>query len=259
MNIPRYDCHLHTHFSPCGDEEMVVENIVKKAHQLNIKGLCFTDHLHNNTALTQYSLLRQEIANTDVANLNIWVGCEVNVRGTNSWSIKPEWVDYFEIIIASPIHWIDEVPKPKDWKFKTIVEYVIKMFKGAVNCPGVNIIGHPILLSGLEDNQINTLEVLEKVLKDDRIIEIFKQAYKQNTAMELNPKTINEDNIKLAKRFYQQALECGCKISLCSDAHKLEAMDVWDKIEELINEFEIDPSRDLWLPSKELTYTKERY
>ncbi len=252
MSIPRYDCHLHSYFSPCAKMEMTPENIVKQAKKLQLDGLCITDHLHLDTPIEQYDKLRTQIPQIDTSDLQIWVGCEVNVYSPNKWSIKPEWTEKFDVILASPIHWIEEVEKPANFEQETIIEYICSMIAGAVNCPGVNIISHPFWFPRPEDVQVDMAAVLDTIIDNKKLLPIFEQARKQNTAFEINPKTIEEDIYEQAKKFYRQVLECGLKLSTCSDAHSLEMMDVWAFHEKFIAELGASVD-NLWLPIEQLT------
>jgi len=251
MLTPRYDCHLHSYFSPCAKLEMTPENIVKRARELHLDGLCITDHLHHDTPIEQYDKLREQIQRIDTSSLEIWIGCEVNIYSPNSWSIRNEWIEKFDVILASPIHWIDKVEKPVNMEFDTIVEYMCGMISGAINCPGVNIISHPFWFPRPEEVDIDMPAVLKKIIDEKKLVPIFKQAEKQNTAFEINPKTIEEDIYEQAKRFYTQAVEYGVKLSTCSDAHSLEMMDVWAFHEKFADELGVSVD-NLWIPIEQL-------
>ncbi len=251
MSALRYDCHLHSYMSPCGADEMTPENIIKRAKELELVGLCMTDHLHKDTPIEQFDKLREEFAIIDKQGIDVWIGCEVNVYNPVSWSIKPEWTKYFDVILASPVHWIEDVEKPANLERETVVKYLCDMINGAVNCPGVNIISHPFWIPRPADVEIDVVGVLQTIIDEQLLVPTFRQSSRLNIAFEINPKTIEPEMYKQAIRFCVQALECGVKISRGSDAHKLAVMDVWDFHEEFANELGLT-RENLWLPSEEL-------
>ncbi len=253
MPINRYDCHLHSYLSPCSSEEMTPENIVLRAKELNLSGLCVTDHLHAETSLEQYSKLRREFAQVNTDGLDIWIGCEVNVYNPNSWSIKPEWIDRFDVILASPIHWIERVEKPEKFNTEIVIEYMCEMIRGAANCPGVNIIAHPFWFPRIEG--VVLADVLQTIINQQRLVSVFKRAAKGNIAFEINPKAVENDVYEQAKGIYLQAVESGVKLSQCSDAHKLDVMDVWEFHDKFAEELGLS-SENFWLPNKELQLTR---
>ncbi len=252
MNIPKYDCHLHSYLSPCGKEQMTPENIIAQAKKLNLAGLCITDHLHTDTPLDQFDNLRDEFAKLDKQNIDIWIGCEVDILNPHTYTIKNEWTERFDLILASPIHWIDDVRKPDNFESHTLINYLCKMINAAVKCPGVNIVSHPCWLPEIEGTDIDTTHILKTIIDKQLLIPTFKLAKESHIAFEINPKVIkDDDSYEQTKRFYTQIAECGVKISLCSDAHTLSAMDIWHLHEKFTEDIGLT-IENLWIPTKEL-------
>ncbi len=251
---PRFDCHLHTCYSPCGTDEMTVENILARASELNLRGICLTDHLHSDTPIEQFHKLREEVKEANTFGIDVRVGCEVNVLAENKWSISEGQVDEFDIILAAPIHLIEGVEKPVNFDNDSLAEYWLMMLQSAINCPGANIIVHPVVLPTGDDFGLNQGKIIQKCLNDGSLRPILEQAAEKSIAFELNPKPANIKELayKPVQDFYRLCMEYKVKISLGSDAHALDGvrsgMDVWDFHKKFLAEINLSSEGQLYVP-----------
>jgi histidinol phosphatase-like PHP family hydrolase len=252
MEFPKYDCHLHTHFSPCGTPEMTAQNIFQRAEEIGLTGLCLTDHLHAFTNFDQFHQLRQEILQADHRNLSVWIGCEVNVLGPGRYSITPEQAKKFDMTVAAPMHWLKEVDKPDSLEESVFAEFIVRMLTAALDCPHVKIIAHPLLMPGDLEIKYDQAKVLKYLIDSPNTTKFLHQARSKNIAIEISPKYIFGPLHDLVVAFYRRCLEENVLLALNSDGHALHMMNIWDRHARFLNILGVTSSNQLWMANNHL-------
>lgn len=248
-----YDCHLHSYHSPCGQPEMTPENVFDRARDLGLAGLCLTDHLHYDTDLGNFHTLRREIQQADARGLEVWFGCEVDVLGRDRYTINPNQVDDFDLVLAAPLHWLSEADLPESLDEASFSRFLLDRLETTLDCPGVRILVHPLAVPSDAHLFYDVYDVIQKLLGLKGLRPFLQRAAQKNMGIEISPKYTFGPYHELAVRFYQQCLEEGVKLSLGSDAHSLAVMDVWENHTRFLNILGVTASNQLWLPSLELS------
>ncbi len=256
MIYDRYDCHLHTHFSPCGTPEMTPTAIFNEARELKMTGLCLTDHMHADTPFAQFAELRKEMQSADSHGLDVKIGCEVNVLGAGRYTITPQQADEMDMIVAAPLHWNPDTEKPASLDESVFAEFLIYMLTAALDCPGVRIVAHPLLLHSEPGMQYDQAKVMKNVIDSPAIAQFFRKAARRNIGIEISPKPVFDPYRDLMLEFYRRCLEEKAKLALNSDAHALYMMDIWEKHEKFLADLGVTSSEVLWLPAEQLRTKK---
>lgn len=248
--LPRFDCHLHTNFSPCALSEMSVENILDQARTLELQGLCLTDHLHPETELEQFRQLRAELAEIPVADLQLWIGCEAEILSNAKFSIDAADVDAMDLVLVAPFHGVYCLDRPADSSTSQIAEFMLRQLNRALDCPGVRIVVHPLWIA--LEWPFDLEGVIKIILDSQALTDLLARAANRGVAMEVNPKMLEVPFWALIEPFYLRCLEQNVRLSFGSDAHSLGRMDMWDAFDQFFNRLGGDANTSLWLPHEQL-------
>lgn len=197
----RGDLHLHTTYS---DGHGSIEQMVQKAIQLGYEYLAICDHsqsVHYANGVSEERLLQQmheiDELNRRYENIYILKGSEVDILSDGRLDFPDSILEQLDVVVAS-IH----------TGFKqNVTQRILK----AMENPHVKIIAHPTgrLISRREGYQVDLKEV-------------FKQAVKTNTALEINA---FPDRLDLSDMNAKTAVEMGVKLVIDTDAHQPEHLD----------------------------------
>jgi DNA polymerase (family 10) len=199
---------LHSH-STWSDGKLSILEMAKAARKRGYKILAITDHTSSLGVVQGMDAAavreqRKEISQAaeELGNgIRIIQGAEVEILADGSLDYSDEVLAELDIVIAS-IHSGLRQPRAK------ITERLIK----AINNPHVDIIGHP---TGrlFPDRDPSDLDMDQ----------VFKAAAKSGVALEINahPSRLDLEDVH-AKR----AIELGIKLSINTDAHSAEDMDL---------------------------------
>ncbi len=250
--MPRYDCHVHTHFSPCGDDDMTVVNIAAKAKHLELEGLCLIDHMYAHTDVEDFGRLREELGQANIPDdLNIWVGCEAEVIQPGRFSIDSHLASKMDIVVAAGYHGMGGLKRPSRNVDMEVAEFIMAMMGSVVDCPNVRIMVHPLWF--WLEWQFDLQKVFKLMLDSQALAEMLAAAAEKGVAMEINPKVICAPFRELMKPFYRTCLEKGIKLAFGSDSHSIERMDIWDEFDAFAEELDTDMTDAVWLPDEQLT------
>jgi len=187
------DLHIHTKWSDGLDS---IENVVKKAKELNYEYIAITDHsptIPAGNGLSEEKLLEQ----WDIleSHDNVLKGVECDILKNGALAYEDRVLEKADFVIAS-VHMF--VPK---------TETILK----AMENENVDAIGHPTgKFIGVTDGYDLDME------------KIFEKAAETNTALEINayPKRLDLKDIYIKK-----AKEYGVKFIIGTDSHNVEEMD----------------------------------
>ncbi len=184
------DLHIHTEWS---DGLNSIENIVKKAKELNYEYIAITDHTYpTGNGLTEKRLLEQ----WDVLESydEVLKGVECDILRDGSLSLRDNILEKADLVIAS-VH-----------GFKPTTETILK----AMENENIDVIGHPTgRLIGVKTGYDLDME------------KIFEKAAETKTALEINayPRRLDLRDIHIKK-----AKEYGVKFSIGTDSHSIKEM-----------------------------------
>ncbi len=230
---------------------MTIENILRQAQCLGLSGLCLTDHLHPKTSLEQFSRLRAELDCSPIpSDLRVWVGCEAEVLAPGRFTLAPSAASHFDLVLVAPYHGLDWVDRPRGHRESEIAEFILLMMHSALDCPGVRVVAHPVLV-WME--WAFDLERVYRIMLESRSMSLLlKRAARGGIAMEINSKFTSGPLREMVLPFYRRCLEQGVKLSLGSDAHSPEGMDIWDEFQTFVDDLGAEVPGCLWIPSEHL-------
>lgn len=258
MNFVHSDFHVHTApISRCAREDAKLENYIELAKEQRITNIGISNHFWDDTYIDNgdsfpfrgFNNLFQIFKNVpnDLKGINIYFGIEVDVNKDNIIGLQEKDFDKFDYILIATNHFhlrgfqIENSANLDD--IEVIKKYQFEHIKAAFNFPfpRLKIICHPFVIYGASVEKC--LEFLNSV-SDDEYREIFLEATKKNTVIELHKEfctlhkrafPCDEDGFALEYlRLLKIANECGCKFAIGSDSHSKD-MFVHNKFEQLIN------------------------
>lgn len=227
MNI--LDNHVHTHFSSDGKDNM--EDVIKRAIQIGVKHITFTDHLEYNT--DRFSLNCKEYCDTIYRykekyknDIEILLGVEVGYQNHVKDEIE-EIVNSnpFDFVLCST-HSVDKINVPDKKYFEgytkkeAYTRYFESMLETTKNFKNFNSYGHLdyiIRYGNFENNKV--------IYSDYKCIldEILKNIINNGSGIELNTSgyrygldTIHP-NMDILKRYKELGGEV---ITIGSDSHR---------------------------------------
>ncbi len=203
LNI-KEDYHIHCNYNDHSSNDLSVENIIKKAKNLDLQTIAITEHVRNNSDWTEKYL--QEIKSfKHTTTINILKGFEAKILPDGDIDCPKDYLNKEYFIVAS-FHTKYQV---KEKWYNALLE--------AIRNENVNVIGHlaPEPEFSLTPEEIKGLG--EEILSNNKIIEI--NAKYKRPPLEL---------LKIFK-------ELEIKFHLGSDAHTLNDIGNFDRIKHLIN------------------------
>jgi len=193
INDIKGDLHIHTKWSDGLDS---IENVVKKAKELNYEYIAITDHsptVPEGNGLSEEKLLKQ----WDILESydSVLKGVECDILKNGALAYEDRVLEKADFVIAS-VHMF--IPK---------TETILK----AMENENVDAIGHPTgRLIGIKREYDLDME------------KMFEKATETNTALEINayPKRLD-----LKDTYIKKAKEYGVKFAIGTDSHDVEEMD----------------------------------
>lgn len=240
------DYHIHSNFS--GDSVEDLENIIKKAKELELKEIAITDHMDLDTGsiydsnfildLNKYIPRLLELKERERKNIDIKIGMEFGIqRHLGKEAEKIIKNHPFDFVISS-IHSIDKIliDKKEYWSDKTKEEGQEKYFLEVLNCiksyDTFSVQGHLDFISryGGEGKK----GFINYAKYDDIIDEILKELIDKGKGIEINTSGIRylENRFypcnSLVKRYFDLGGEI---ITIGSDSHR--AIDICKNFSEV--------------------------
>ena len=198
------DYHIHCSYNDHSSPDLTVENIIKKAKELNLTTIAFTEHVRNTSDWTERYI--EEINQfLPITNLNVLKGFEAKILPDGSIDCPSIYLndDYF--IVAS----FHTKYQEKDKWYNALLK--------AINNESVNVIGH------LEHDHCFSL-------KYDEIKRIGEEVVSNDKIIEINSK-YHRPPLEYLKIF----AGLGVRFHLGSDAHSLDEIGNFGGINDLIN------------------------
>ena len=198
------DLHTHTNWS---DGRATIEQMAEAAMERGYEYLAISDHslglgfigLTVEKLREQWDIINS--LNEHYKPFRLLRGIEVNIRADGTLDYPDDVLTEFDVIVAS-IH--SGLGQSR--------EKITERLLSAIRNPRVNIIGHP---SGRLINKREPSDFDEDA--------VFAAASETGTALEINSQP---DRLDLKDSQARRAIEMGCRISIDSDAHSTDQLDL---------------------------------
>lgn len=243
------DLHVHTHHSPCGQDEMVPGEILRTAAERGIAKLAITDHLYPFTDLSAFDEIRSGFADAGSrmnGSIEVFFGCEVEIMAPGRTAGSPELAERMDFVMAGATHFhnrgITDLPEGMD--DHETARYILRTFEYAAGLPWVDVIAHPFFVIP----RVCSGEVVG-LLTNSELRPALELARDNDVALEISRRILHTpEQLQFSKRFYPLCKEVGLKFTVGSDAHRLEDVGNVRVLEPFINEMGLT-EKDFRLPS----------
>lgn len=200
------DLHMHTTAS---DGTLSVREMAEEAKKRGRKYIVITDHsrslgIGNGLSIERLMAQRQEVqqANAEMGDdFHVFHGTEMDINADGSLDYPDEILEQLDFVIAS-LHVSLQQER----------EQITQRLLNAIKNPHVDLIGHP---------RAQLIGRREPVNAD--MDAVFAAAKEYNTALEINA---NPYRLDLEAQYARRAVEMGIMLSINTDAHQAEQMDL---------------------------------
>ncbi len=251
-----HDMHIHTHFSPCADNTATAEHYIKKARELGLKKIGFSDHMWDSAVectipdyrpltFERISQIRGEVAQLDTSGIEILFGCETECDKFGTVAISEEVAASLDFLIAPQAHTHLTMPKEFYEPYRKHAEFMLERFYNIVESPVskyVTTIPHPFAAVACPyDNR-----ELIRLITDKEFSDCFRAAKEKNIAIEINAsvfakKTLGEISKDAMIHMFEIAKTVGCKFVFGSDSHRSTGHDSFYKNYVIASLLELKP------------------
>ncbi len=200
------DLHMHTTWS---DGHFSVREMAEAARDRGLEYIVITDHSQYSAianGLSAERLLEQqkEVREVDEAmgpTFKVFHGVEMDIRSDGTLDYPDELLERLDFVIAS-LH----------FSLRQERNVITRRLLNAIENPHVDLIGHP-------RGQL----IEEREPADLDMDAVFEAAAQNGTALEINA---NPKRLDLEAQYARRAVELGIPLSINSDAHKIDQMDL---------------------------------
>lgn len=200
------DLHMHTTWS---DGQSSVYEMAEAARARGLKHIVITDHsvslgIANGLSVERLLQQQEEVRRVNTAmgdDFTVLHGTEMDIKADGTLDFPDDILAKLDLVIAS-LHVSLQQPQ----------EQITERLLNAINNPHVDIIGHPRgrLIPEREPADLDMDVILEAAAKTD-------------TALEINA---NPRRLDLESAYARRAQELGVKISINTDAHSIDNLDL---------------------------------
>ena len=241
------DLHVHTHHSPCGDDEMVPREIIRLAVGRGIRKLAFTDHLYPFTEMRTIEDVRAkalECPEVKRGEIDVLFGCEAEVMSPGRTAGSQEIADNLDFVMAGATHFqnkgMTDMPPTND--LHEIGGHYLRMFEYAVSLPWVSVVAHPFFVTP------GTCPIKAVYsIRDEELLPAIELAKQNDVAIEISRRVFWPGQLDFSTRFYRLCKRVGTKFTVGSDAHQLDHVGNIRVLQPLIEDLGLSES-DFWQP-----------
>jgi histidinol phosphatase-like PHP family hydrolase len=225
----RYDYHIHTFRSPCGEEENTPAAVVRCMEALGFAGMGFSDHLHPHTDPEGFQETRKDVDKAKPA-IQVFIGCEAELLGDGRSTITASLAAALDYVLLAPNHYhLAGFRLPSLPKTASAVSFVVERHLEAASCPLADVVVHPF--TGI-DTLGHDPDLVLKAITDGDLEEIVRAASANDAAFELSRRALDLSS-SFMLRFYRLCRDAGVPLVACSDAHNLTTLGCTRKLASL--------------------------
>lgn len=237
------DYHTHTIFSknpllPYYHAKGTIEDNIKKASEIGLKEIAITDHGYNHKFFgcrrkNNLTNKKEIIRLSQKYNIKVYFGVEANFISTDGTiDILPEDLNSLDIVLCG----FHKTVKTKTFldKFKVLWANI---FSGKKVKQKLYERNTQMVLGALEKYNIDVLTHLNSKMKCD-VAQIAKKCAEKGTYIELN-----EKHCDFSKEEIENMLKTEVMFIVNSDAHRPEKIGKFEKIKNLIEDYNIPVER----------------
>ena len=233
----RADLHMHTTWS---DGHFSIREMAEAARERGREYIVITDHsqysaIANGLSIERLLEQQKEVREVDEAmgpEFKVFHGIEMDIRSDGTLDYPDEILAQLDFVIAS-LH----------FSLRQERDVITRRLLNAIENSRVDLIGHP-------RGQL----IEEREPADLDMDAVFEAATKHGTALEINA---NPRRLDLEAQYARRAIELGIPLSINSDAHKIEQMDLlpfgiltarraWAEADQVINTWSLERFTD-WI------------
>ncbi len=234
--IPEYDMHVHTVLCGHAHESATIERLAAHADVLEMKLLCFSEHVHGPESLSHLEHIRKVVeAIQPACRCRLVVGAEVDVDPDHCDGrlvVPPP--DYVEFVIGS-LHFLPGThllppwdPVPVEMSPEKIFQDWSNSFMGLTFNRRVNMIGHPGALIFNAVGPEYHSRIMRVMADAAKISAIRGQAWDFNNLIFAK---LNDTCRGLYWQVMQLARDAGVKLLYGSDTHNIASLGKYPDIE----------------------------
>lgn len=235
--VADHDLHIHSTVSPCcHDENQTPEAILNYAKENNLKKICLTNHLWDETVKSEaewhdgqrFCCVKSVLPLPQDKDVRFFFGAETDMDYNFVLGISKERYDAFDFVVipTTHLHLAGNTVRTKLQTPEEAAEHWIARLEALLR---MDLPWQKTGIAHLTCGHIfkGSVSDVIKLLPDDKLYEIFTDCAKKGVGIELNMKTLSlSDEAKsIMLRPYHIAKDCGCKFYLGSDSHTVKALE----------------------------------
>jgi HisJ family histidinol phosphate phosphatase len=258
VEAPPIDYHIHTVYSGHADPNLSVRSIIERAEQSGLKSIAITEHaFYSLMGRANLEQINREVEAVDT-QIEAFVGMEIDPDYAHEGRLIFEDFDKGELFpVLVGVHaypgtgkgWAESLDLTLSGKRKLYNDW-FRLMEKIIENPLVDVLAHPgrlISRNGIVE------EFNEHILRD--FDDLFTGAKEKGIAIELNEGFLSGCPTERLKKSYldviRLGMDKGLKLSLGSDAHRLDKIGEKQLSMGMIEKMKISPGR-YYRPVKQL-------
>jgi histidinol phosphatase-like PHP family hydrolase len=249
---PRYDFHIHTNLSACGDARMTLEAVVRECERLGHRSIGIADHVNHPDHVAKNAALLGEIRRLGT-KVEVYFGTEVNyLPEFGGHPLTGRMKDEFGFQYAIGSH--HNLYLPKGAGPEEIVETQHRHHLLTCENPVMDVLGHPYrYLKGVLEACGRPPGDLLRVMPERLVRELGRTAKETRTAVEINALSFlaaqptQNPYLDGYLALLEILKEEGVTFALGSDAHDVENLGCIEFAWEIVDRLGLGEHR-IWRP-----------
>jgi histidinol phosphatase-like PHP family hydrolase len=242
-DIHYFDAHIHVE-KPGVTPEVVLA--LARARGLRV-GL--VDHIFPyEDRITPLSV--KEKSRKMFADIQFLHGCEADAYSPGKIALTEEQRKNMDYVIVSFTHLGEHALEGVSRSdYSAIGARIMQLLETAIEYPHTNILAHPF---SFNISGIDSWDVIKTIPQSD-IISRLRKVLEYKILVEINARTLRNNDIRSQEYFISLANQVGCLFSIASDAHELEEVGKTQEAWQLIKQLNIQPEK-IKFPNKHNIY-----
>lgn len=228
--------HTHSVNSLCSKPEMIFEDMVRKAEELNLKTLAVTDHSDPGSDIDVYANyldLKERLSKIDTP-VRVLIGSELSAYGIGKFKEEYRIDKELDYSSYSHVHYhLSTWEQPEDRSPRGYAAHMLAVLNSLFETDRADNIAHPF--SPVKMDFFNPKEKSEvlRSITDNELGDILSKGEKAQCSWEIHSSTFLTFK-DFSRRFFNIGKEAGVHFTFGTDAHKLDALDTRRYREEIL-------------------------